>query len=846
MKTQLFKFFSLIFILLAFSCSDPDDPTDPTSPIPPPGAGNPPPSNVVLANTEDVLIKLPEGAAIDLSKTILSTGMMTFPVSGDGKTKAIVPDTVVRLGYLFDEANNLILMGLLHEGNKEISPETTAQALFYLGIGAYYLPREVVKDFLAPQIELLGYAAFKGKVIEGLKSDILYVENLKYEPELGALLVEYRKEPEVLDIRARQINVDPSGFQSGIQIFEFDGLSLKIANNYRRLAKAFIYKVAYKEKGSKEEISVLSSIGPNEKTSLTLDVEGTKAFSSTLGTIVDQLSGKGIEYGRKESGPIALPLKDNEDEAIYKVRVVGNGFKPTDSPSMTTDEKAAWQKMMLKQFYVDFVLPILSEIFSEVKGIQFEYDIAFNAFEATITQSPAILDLIFSGNFKKASEDFLKFIVVDKGGQELQKQFIERTVKRFKDQNTPSWIDLDRDYNNATASAKYLKIIKAIELTVKLLDMGKLTAELVISDRINEFSARARRTDVKISPREDTVVPFANLQLKAETKTQLSTGQSFFYKWSTTGKYGVIVAAGGLKGPKVETNQATVSFRSEAKASDLAEDNFEKVTVEIYLKDGNNQTLIGDATATINVKKLKLVMKPDDISLDGKKKQTVKLYLERTDYVNDIITIPNTIEYKVEWSTPGKYGKFDGVNNNATTNKNSINYQALDDKVKEGIENITAKVYFRTPDSDWVFREEVKGKVKVINDPKKIILDVAITTKDWNLSDGTKCNLGVNMVVIVPVHPKAVKYSVKTYGFKKSSSWENKPSSWLPGKSPPSTYAFPGATPDQIVGDNYYFTIGRTWGSGPPSSTCGTQIPKWHEAYAEWGGRANIVIEITD
>ncbi|REG83556.1 hypothetical protein [Algoriphagus antarcticus] len=840
-NAQFSKWIFILFSILAFACSDPEDPTTPT-----PDPGNPSAGGggtIILAQTVDINVVLPTGVNVDLSKSTLSTGLMTFPVDATGKSKAVLPDSVVRLGFLFDEANNLILMGVLSAENKNLNAETTAQALFYLGSGVFYMPEQVVNEFLSPSVALPGYEEFKAKVAAGITSDKLYVENLKFQQDLSTLLSEYTKEGEVLDMRARQINVDPNGFQSGIQIFENDAVNIKIANHYRRIGKAFIYKTAYKAKGSKDEVVLIPTIGPGQAATSTNDVEGTKGFSSTLGTIVDQLSGNGIEYARKESGPIPLALGENEDEAIYKVRVVGTAFRPSSSLSMTTEENAAWQKLMLKQFYVDFVLPILSEIISEIKGAE-EDNLAFDAFEATISQTPLILDLVISGDFKKAIEDFLKFIVVDNQGKELQEQFIEIVVNKYKNLDKPTWIDLDRDYKNTAAVAKYLKVIKAVEMCVKLLDMGKLTTELIISDRIVEFTAKARRTDVKINPAKETTVPFANLPLKAETKTQLSEGQSFLYKWSTTGKYGIITATGGIKGPKIETTSASVNFRSEVNAADLGENNYETVTVEIYIKKGVDLTLIGDATATINVKKQKVAMKPNGITLSGKQKQSVRLYLERGDNVNDIVST-SALEYKVEWSTEGKFGMFDGKNTIATTRGNAINYQALDGEIKEGVENIKASIYFRVPGSgDWILREEVIGKVNVNNDPKKIILNMPVTAKEYLVEylPGAYSN-GVHSLVIVPVHEDAKTYTVTTYGFKGAfrNPNENRTVSWANGGYPPSVYGWPlGDKRYYIYENSYYYTLGATWCSG----VCPDAIPGWIAGSLAYGGQANVVITL--
>ncbi len=829
----------IVYLMLFPGCSDTTDP----SPDPDPTPGNPPPTGAGMAHTEEVSIILPEGVNLDMSKAVLSTGMMTFPVTQAGKSRAVLPPGTTRLAYLFDESSNLILMGVLHQTNKTINAETTAQALFYLGSGIFYHPEEVVSEFLVTPMELPGYVEFKDKVAAALKTDIFYLEKLRFEQDLKVLLEEYRKEGEVLDIRARQINVDPTGFQSGVQVFENDAQTIKIANTYRRRAHAFIYKTAFVAKGSKEETVLLPTVPFSEKTTLTKEVGPTNAFSSTLGTIVDQIMGKGIEYARVETDPVNLPLADSEDRATYQVRVVGTSLNPASSPAMTEEEFKTWEKLMAKQLFLDFVLPILSEMWSEIKGAQ-DGNFGIEAFEYFLSQSPAIWDLVEKGDFKKATEETIKYLVVDKGGQALQEQLIKLVVDKYKNLDSPTWIDLDREYNNSMAVGRYVKLIKAVELTVKLLDMGKLTAEIAMASRINVFTAQSIRSEVNITPKNETTVPFANVALKAETKTELTQGQSFVYKWSTTGKYGVIAGAGGVKGVSIETSSPSVNFRSEVNSAQLEENNLETVKVEVYIKEGTSETFVGDGSATVNVKKVKLVMRPDDILLDGRKKQQVRLYLERTDYVNDIVSTA-ALEYKVEWATAGAYGLFDGVNRTATTRGNSINYQALDDKVKEGIETITARVYFRTPGSDWVLREEVKGTVKVDNDPRKIILDVPLVTKEWVYSE-SGYSAGVNCLVPVPVTENAVKYTVKLYGFKIPAGWwENATASWPAGGSPPSVYSFPGAGPNEVVGDTYYYTVGRTWCAGSPPY-CGQDIPIWHATYAAYGGRANVVIELKD
>lgn len=833
MKKYTFPLLLTLFLSMVFSCQEEENP----SPNPP----NQPISSIPLAKTVDVDIQLPQGVNVDLGKTKLTTGLMDFNVDASGKSKAVLPDGFHRVAYLMDESNRILLMGILHEGNKKLDAETTAEALFYLAAGIYFRPEPIIQEYLKAASTLPGMPEFKEKVAQMIKGDIGSIDKGAFEAPLATYIAELSQTSEPIDIRARQINVDPTGLQSGIQIFENDALSVKLANTYRRRAHAFFYKTSYKAKGSEEETVLISSIGKEEKAATSVEIEPTNAFSSTLGTIVDWAMNNGIQYARKETDPINLPLGDNEDEATYKVRVVGTAFYPESFP-MTIDEKNTWDKLMAKQFYLDFVAPILTEILSEIKGNQ-DTNFGFEAYEFFLSQSPAIWQMIEKGDWKNAITETVKYILVDKAGQELQKKFIELLVDKYKNQSTPTWIDLDRDYNNASAVEKYTKLIKAVELTVKLLDMTKLTGEIAMSNRIDVFTAKSIRSDVTISPKEASVVPLSNLELKAETKTQLSEGQSFVYKWSTTGKYGVVLS-GNQKGVSIETSTNTVNFRSESKTANLEENNYETVTVEVYIKSGTTQTLVGEGKATINVKKLKLVMRPEKITLMGG--QSVRLYLERTDGVNDIVS-NDVLDYKVEWETSGNYGKFNGTLKSATTMGNALNYEALDKKVKEGVESFIARVYFKAKtDSEWTLRETVKGELTVANDPKKVVLDIPLSIKPWDNSTDTKCVIGVNYMAIIPVHPKAVRYTVTFYGFKVPYRWENRRVTWVPSQRPPSEYTYPGASPKLIIGNDYYFTISANWGTGAMGPNCALGIERGIAVFAPMGGRANVVIEITD
>src|SRR5690606_38720569 len=116
------------------------------------------------------------------------------------------------------------------------------------------------------------------------------------------------------------------------------------------------------------------------------------------------------------------------------------------------------------------------------------------------------------------------------------------------------------------------------------------------------------------------------------------------------------------KGNEFTSSIKDVYYLSDAMASDLsAGDNWEYIYVKAYLGD----KLIGTDSARINVKQSLYEMKPDNVTLTGRKRGSnnnvnqneVRLHLEAIDPNSSAAIAPNSErEYKVVWTTAGKHG----------------------------------------------------------------------------------------------------------------------------------------------------------------------------------------------
>lgn len=837
MKNLKFLLSFFIFISLVSSCSEEE--IDPNLN---PGTN---PVGTVFPTT-DVNVILPPGTSIDLSKTKLLSGFAEFPVDNAGKSKIRFASGTTKLAFLVDETGNSLMMGFITDSKKEISMETTASVLVYFGLGVSLQPIEIKKKYLEGYSSMEGMAEFTQTIKEEFSKNPEMIRNGGFMNSLTKYLTTFAP-ADTIDIRAKQIQVDPNGFRSGIQVYELDHQNVQIRNQYRRRAHAFAYKTAYKDKDGVETV-IKERIGGTDTSEKDIPVSPTGAITSFTGTLRDWALGKGPEFAMTENGPVNLPIKESESEATYKVRIVGPGAGNLGGLSLTSAERDKLNRLVLETFAMDFFLPLIFDVIGmkDVLTIpESKFTTLITAIDNFVKASPIIEKFLLDGNYgaalketmflgtnefaNAAFDDMVNAVAL--GGLEIIKANKAGSV-------TESAEEIGKKAKSILNAMKYADII------IKIVDYNRLMDHIVLSDYNVEFTAKVKADDLVMTPKEETIVTSSFHNVKVETKTTLAEGESFVYKWSTPGKF-IYLWHQSKKVTEAETSTASMTYRSDTKAADLSDgNNIDIIKVEVFTKKGTTLTRIGEAKATINVKKIKLVMKPEKITLMGG--QSVRLYLERSDMVNDIIS-NDVLEYKVEWETSGKYGKFNGTLKNATTRGNALNYQVLDKEIKEGKETFIARVYFKAKsDADWTLREVVKGEITIANDPKKIVLDVALEVRTWDISTATRCNVGGNFMAVVPVHPKAVKYTVTFYGFKKPFRWDNRTSSWKPGQTPPVEYGYPGAGPNQILNNQYYFTISRSWSDGPKRDDCLSKLDHYISVYKPLGGRANIVIEITD
>lgn len=847
MKSKIYLLLFLTLFLGVNSCKDteiPDQPPITDNPDP-----DPEPTNLP---TLDINVVFPENVNIDLTGAKVIGGLKEFGLQGNS-SKVFVTQGNSQLAFLQDKDDNILLLGFINDKNKTLSVQSSAEALAFLGLAGFTLPASVQRRYPDEATSFPGMDEFKKKLSDLYVSDPMLFTTEKYLADLENFVKSIYERGEEIDIRARQINVDPTGYKSGIQVYENDFQSILVRNQYLRDAHAFLYKMSFKDKeGNKTVLFESKNFNQSFNPAIVSEtpIDAANKSGGVMGVITDQIAGNGLEVFMKETGPISISLGENESEAEYALRVVGPTFNNFAQNRMTTKELDKYTELALQTFLKEALLPAVTFIINRNMKVDgddaWPLDLLNSVTTSFIEQYPDVVKKVEEGNYREALKETLENVIInpaqDAAADKAKEKLLNMIYSKYaKEPEFGNFYD-DKEIQTKKKTAKFLKAFELMERALQAWDTGRLIAHLHNASPIEEFTVTARQHDIKLLPKEASVTVFTNKDFTVETKTELSDGQAFLYKWSTSGTYGTIRDNIGNNGKEFENGQKTVTYRAEA--SNIPDDAKETITVVAYVKQGPNETKIGEATSTFTVKPANLVIKPDGVTLVGKEKQTVALYVEWAN--GDAFEQASSFDYKYEWSTSGKYGMFDGTMKNTTTMRSRLTYQALDEDVEEGEDILKVDVYMRRKDGgEWFKYHTAEGKVKVNNDEKLKILHLPLTVFTSKIANSTAGG-GTNFLhASFPRDDNYEAFTVRFYGYKRPSIpiSEGRTFSWSADRNPPvridlnrqvALDKYIDKIPDHLIAI-YYNTN---------SSASGDRLPDLAARLATLGGNVEVKIKL--
>lgn len=740
----------------------------------------------------------------NLEGAILYSGIIGQPVQANGGSKAIVKEGDYTLAFLSNSEDKLMMMGFLGNGKTEISPHSTAEALLYMGAGLYVYGNKVKEKYLTESGSLEELTQLTSDVENKLKSNPLALDLGLFEPELRAVIEKLSEPEETIDIRARVINTDPD-YKSGIQVYDKDFQHIVISNRFKRRAHAFLYKESFKDRDRKETVLIRQSeysgqlqAKSDHDVAPTLNIDG---FFSSLSNVVKQ---GGMKFAMVETDPINIPLESNESQALFKVRVVGPVWGKATFAMTRAEERKAIDLTWKTAFY-DLVWPAVSELTGGFADVIGEKDEAlgkvFSHASFLIGNVESIDEFARFGDVKKFSLEMLESIVGSKADNIMQDNLKELLITAYKNKYGSSSLDF-AEFSKKGAE----RALKVADLGLKAINTAWLVIDVNRANMLEIFKAEANDIPFRIEKRNSTVSVNEQEELNITKLGQLPSNQSFWVKWRTSGKYGVLRDREGRAGQEIETNFTDMFYRAISNPSQIGEDAEDMVYAEVFIKEGDKLTSIGLDSVKVVVKPIKLVITPDGVTLSPNNGGTskIKLYVENSKGGG----LENTeeYEYRYEWGTRGEFGMFNGYSVTENTNDNVISYVALDEEVEKAEEEIFVKVFrLEKGTTEEKLYGEAKGKVKIENDEKIKILNLPIQVSTYPHVLPQTNGFTSIMNVSFPKSDEYLEYTVRLHGFR----WQMIPplegvtGSWKEGQVMPNRFNLAALLARDLFGVSY-------------------------------------------
>lgn len=853
MKNRIFTPFMMILFLM-ISCQE-----DP-SPNPNPDTENPP--STVNIPTQPAKITLPGGVSYDLSGHSIWSNGLKEPVTSGGDTKIPQIKEGYNVAFMFDGDDNPILAGFMTKDNTEITVETTAKVLLYYSTGAVLMADTVSNIFVNQVHELPEFQEWAKQFEELWKADPnILSKPAEIRSAIAGTTTKILGESRPLDIRGEEndgtpngrvwsVTVDDGNIKSGLQIFSEAADELKIRNRYRRRAHAYLYKSKFKSTGSQNYTEVLQSVSSGTTADADLAVGPTEGISNVFGSLIKQVKGDGMEMAVKEEGPLAVQLGENEDVAVYWLRIVGPGNRRS-SMNKSDTERRRMERLALETFALDFLIPLVGTATGGLKNHSVSHldgaektraEDLITAVEVFLDAFPNIYDAVKEGDFKAATTASIDALGAEAAGQ-VAETLIKEIVRVYVDDITDAGLE-----GVEKLAGRVFLIADAMLQTV---DWGRLVSDFNSSTSLEQWEVKAVASQVKLLPKEATITNASQQKLTASTvDIDESQKKDLRFKWSTEGKYGYLIETASNRGASIETNDHEIFYNASTSSSNLSDDeNLETIVVEAFLGDN----LIGSDTMTVNVKKSLYEIKPDGITLTGKEDgnslNKVKLHIEPAGQSGSPLGSNPDSDYKIVWTTPGSHGGLmEGESGQTMTtittyDNGSIWYKATDDQTKESVENINARIYSKpkgATDDEYRLFEDLKATVKINNDEKKKIIHVSMDNEPYS-RPGTIKVCGHYNFFRIEKDPDAESYAITFYDTQSAGYPLPKNTTWKANAQLPMlANSFQRAEFFLYDdGDSFYYSYLNFGGSGHPDYLdCGRLQSSF------MSGRAEVIITL--
>lgn len=698
----------------------------------------------------DVKVILPNDSNLDLTKTKVHTYSEEFDVSSNGDVNIYHNTNGRHLATLMDKNGNPILMGFITDLKKEISIQTTIEVSLYYGLGVVYYPEDAREMYFEQSNQLNGFEDLVEIANTQFITNTAFLTSESFISALREKITILENEREKIDIRNSKLSVDKGDIKSGLQVEEVDFQNILLVNRYRRRAHGFIYKTSFVNQSDVSTSLINDIVQEQAGAKKGFIIDPAPGFRSPLDIFSQAISGSDV-YSR--TPPQELKLEDNEKEATYKVRVIG----PTFGLGNITDvEEKKLRQLEWETLGYDIALPLLLDVVGHadlLKGLdKNKFKPFVDALTLLASSISSVNKPLNEGEYKKAMSALLTEMKKNASSNKFN-QILEALRDGILSSINPSDnISVQSLDKIKSAANSFLNVLKAVDIILQVGDYVKIVLGIGNSNMLEEWTIKASASKVTLTPKQPVAFYLVEEPITVSIKdTPLASGQVFKYNWKTSGKYGVLkddMNEGVEFSNGSTTPNKEIIYLSQTENADLPEDATDQIFVDVYIKEGVEETKIGSDTITVSVRADKFVIKPDGATIKGG--TDLNLYIEKSDG-SDVITNNPELDFKIIWTTPAKHGALNGTSDNWTNyNDNKMIYSCFDKTAMNSEEIITARIYGKLKSaSDYNLYDEITATINIDNDPKKKYFVLEDTFYIVRHSDDV-CWVSYNPIVTIP------------------------------------------------------------------------------------------------
>lgn len=680
-------------------------------------------------------LTLPAGAGLGLAALRVETAIADVPVTGSGGFSIA---TIAGGGEHLATAHaggDAVLMGWIDADRRVLNARTTAELLTYMDIAAYTLPSPEQRDSVRFELGRRDLGVLTTAIETMLKGDAASMAL-----NTPAILNARRATVEALEREfsmPRGIIIEPAGVELSGTVVDQVGLNnITITNHRRRRVAAFVDRVSFVPKG-------LSAPQPAATAGEPIYLNAVGAATSIITTAIDVL------FGNWAWVPVVSPAQPvplapgNAVSTRYRVTVVGSGIR-NPAITLTPVQRAAQERVAKETFVLEFLLPLIEQAFAADNGLKKwgggpKADVESKLSEIYEMIPASAIEQLLKGDMMGALVSTWKTIQDSGKAQDL---FFNTFFTMVAKQGMPEAVIKEK-------AKKWVKAFAIVEGVAATLDLIGVVVHNASSNDAESWDVTVGEAEVRLNPPTSTIPHGELVVLQASVLEVTGGGPApvFHYRWSTTGQHGTICAQfAGCATSIPSSSRDRVSY-----SPDLNTEGTDEVHVVVFVVEGGQEHIIGEAKATVTTFKPTFTLSPMQSTID---------YNERVDFsatIDPRLQDVGIVTY--HWSTAGALGQFTTGGTTIDGSSSTATYAAT--AQVEGTEQVTV-IARATKDGATRTIGTATATIVVEHEPPDSIVGRFEVSEPIGLDAGRQC---VTAYIAFPLVPEARGYAVRAFNF---------------------------------------------------------------------------------